>query len=94
MQVFNAMEQLDKVLIVLLIYSVFKTDKKDFAKVFLNEWKYIFTEKNAKQYIYGDLEILSDESNKNILMKKIIMKDRLKLTLLRDQWCQFSFQRL
>ena len=37
MQVFNAMEQLDKVLIVLLIYSVFKTDKKDFAKVFLNE---------------------------------------------------------
>ena len=64
MQVLNAMEQLDKVLIVLLIYSVFKTDKKDFAKVFLNEWKYIFTEKNAKQYIYGDLEILSDESNK------------------------------
>ena len=60
-----------------MIDSVFGTGKNYYPQAFLEECKYVVKEKMLK-YITDNIEIASDEENsdKKILMKKIIAKTK------------------
>ena len=48
----------------ILIKSVYRKDKNFYPQVFSEECKYFVKEKKISKFITGDLEILSDDSNK------------------------------
>ena len=47
-----------------MISSVFRTGKNNYPQVFLEECKYIIKEKKMSEYITGDIEISSDDSDR------------------------------
>ena len=47
-----------------MIDSVFRIDKSYYTQAFLEEYKYAFKEKKMTKYITDDIEISSDDSNK------------------------------
>ena len=47
-----------------MIDSVFRIDKSCYTQAFLEEYKYAFKEKKMTKYITDDIEISSDDSNK------------------------------
>ena len=49
---------------VVLIDSVFRTGKNYYPRVFLEECKYAVKEKKMPEYITDDIEISSDDSDK------------------------------
>ena len=65
-----------------LIDFVFRTGKRYYAQVFLEECKYVVKEKMMPEYITNDTEISSNSNRENsdekIFMKKIQMKKILK----------------
>ena len=52
-------------LLVILINSVFRTNKNYYPQVFLEEYKYVFKEKKIPKYISVDIEISSDSDREN-----------------------------
>ena len=46
-----------------MIGSVYRTGKNYYPQVFLEESKYVVKEKKAAEYITGDIEISSDDSD-------------------------------
>ena len=57
---------------VILIDSLFGTGKSYYPQVFLEECKYVVKKKKMPKYISDDIDISSD-SDKKILMKKVVM---------------------
>ena len=49
---------------VILIDSVFRTGKNYYPQVFIEECKYVVKEKKMHEYITNDIEIFSDDSDK------------------------------
>ena len=49
---------------VILIDSVFRLDKNYYPQLFLKEYKYVFKEKVMPEYITDDIEISSDDSDR------------------------------
>ena len=48
----------------ILIDSVFRTGKNYYPQVFIEECKYVVKEKKMHEYITNDIEIFSDDSDK------------------------------
>ena len=57
-----------------MIDSVYKKDKNYCPQVFLEEIKYVVKEKKKSNFITDDIEISPNDSDKKILIKKILMK--------------------
>ena len=52
-------------LLVILIDSAFRTDKKYYPQVFLEECKYVIKEKKIPKFIIGNIEIYSDSAKED-----------------------------
>ena len=59
---------------VILIGSVFRTNKNYYPQVFLEEYKYVVKEKKIPKYMSNDIEKFLLILMKKILMKKILVK--------------------
>ena len=93
---------------VVLLDSIFKTDKNVILKFFLEECKYFIKEKKSYNYITDNAEICSDsdednsdeeiiekiQTKKKILMKKILVKILVNKVLVKKSLMKKYYQKL